>query len=504
MMRRFTAGMVLVLLFAAQVNAQQPADKVVHESWDAAYLAGGKIGFFHSVVKEVERNGTKFYRTTIDLELSIQRGKDTVRLRAQNGCDETTEGKITGVVTRLYLDKDQAWQFTGKVEDGQIHLQTSDAKLDKKIPWKDDVVSIRRQELIFKEKKARPGDTLTFQIFEPSIAAMATLRAAVKDEEEVEVLGKKRKLLRVDGAFDRIKASNGEVQLPPTTWWLDKDLNVARMQMELPGLGVITLHRTNKETALAAGPPPKPEDWNVLAKNLVSLNRGLDRGAGTNSVVYKVTYKGDDNVNALFAQDERQTVQNVKGKTLEVAVKALRSPTPDDKAKEPGPEFLADCKFINSDDMKVKDLAATVVGKETDAWKKGQLIEKWLRKNMNYDNGVAFCPADKVAADRKGDCRHAALLGAAMARAAGVPSRTAIGLVYTVDQGKPVLAYHMWYEVWVKGQWLALDGTQGLGSVGADHLKISDSSWADTQSLLPLLPLAVVIGKVDVEIVKVE
>jgi hypothetical protein len=504
-MRRLLPWMVLILLCAARVSAAEPVDKVVRDTWDAAYLEGGKVGFAHTVVREIERDGQTMFRTTIDLDLTFKRGNATVRLRAQSGCDETADGKILAIAQRLFLDKNQELLFTGKVEGDQIHLRTNDLSLDKKIPWNDKVVSIRRQELIYKEAKVKPGDTLVFPTFEPTIASIATIRAAVKDEEEVEVLGKKRKLLRVEGVYDKIQAANGKVQLPPTVWWLDRDWNVVRMQLELPGLGQLFLHRTTKEVALAAGPPPKANDVDIIRKNLVPLNRTLDRAPATNLVVYKVSYSGDDNLGTLFAQDERQTVRNVKGKTCEVVVQAVRSPKPNDKAAEPGKEFLESCHFINSDDGRVKDLASRIVGTETDPWKKGQLIERWLRENMKYDNSIGFCPADRVAIDPKGDCRHAGLLGAALARAAGVPSRTAIGLVYVLDpQRKPCLGFHMWFEVWVKGQWLALDGTQGLGSVGADHLKISDSSWADTQSLLPLLPLTGVIGKIEVEIIKAE
>jgi transglutaminase-like putative cysteine protease len=96
------------------------------------------------------------------------------------------------------------------------------------------------------------------------------------------------------------------------------------------------------------------------------------------------------------------------------------------------------------------------------------------------------------------------MLGAAMCRAAGVPSRTAIGLVYDKDrQSGPILAYHMWVEVWVRGQWLGIDGTQGAGSVGADHIKISESTWYDVQSLTPLLPLQRILGKIVIEVVRV-
>ena len=106
------------------------------------------------------------------------------------------------------------------------------------------------------------------------------------------------------------------------------------------------------------------------------------------------------------------------------------------------------------------------------------------------DYTEAMAPADHVAKTRTGDCTEFAMLTAAMCKAAGVPARTAIGLVY-VDNllGKPGLAFHMWTEVFVNGQWLGIDATLGQGSIGPGHIKITDHSWDGVISFTPLLPV---------------
>jgi len=62
----------------------------------------------------------------------------------------------------------------------------------------------------------------------------------------------------------------------------------------------------------------------------------------------------------------------------------------------------------------------------------------------------------------------------------------------------------MWSEVWIQGQWIALDATLGEGSVGAGHIKIADHSWHDVQTLTPLLPVMRVVGKVSIEVLSVD
>ena len=99
---------------------------------------------------------------------------------------------------------------------------------------------------------------------------------------------------------------------------------------------------------------------------------------------------------------------------------------------------------------------------------------------------------------------HGALLTAAMCRAEGVPSRTAVGLIYVEKASKPYFGFHMWTEAFIDGQWLGLDGTLGEGRVGAGHLKVADNSWHAVESLTPLLPVARILGKTTIEVVSVE
>ena len=102
---------------------------------------------------------------------------------------------------------------------------------------------------------------------------------------------------------------------------------------------------------------------------------------------------------------------------------------------------------------------------------------------MKVSTDVEYVPASRTAADLRGDCRQYAMLTAALCRAAGVPARTALGLVYDKDPEKgPILAFHMWTEVFVGGRWMGIDAVWGEGGVGADHLKIADYGWGDTQS----------------------
>ena len=84
-----------------------------------------------------------------------------------------------------------------------------------------------------------------------------------------------------------------------------------------------------------------------------------------------------------------------------------------------------------------------------------------------------------------------------------IPARTAIGLVYADTRNGAIMAYHMWYEVWADGGWVALDAIMGQGSVGPGHIKITDAHWDGEKGFTPLLPVLGLLGMAPkVEVVK--
>lgn len=512
-MRRYSvAVLALLILGAATARSAEPRGKLVKEQWDAAYLGDAKVGYFHTTLHEVERAGRKVLRTTLELNLTVKRFQALVNLRMESGTEENADGKVTGVFMRQFFDQGKQLVLEGTVAGDQLHVQVDGGRIERKLRWNDEVLGLQRQERFYQERKAKPGDRFTYQSFEPTLNTVITIRATVKDPEEVDVLqvGKdgrvtrgRQRLLRVESMPDRIEVPEAKVQLPGMVTWLDGDLLPVRFQMDLPPLGKVTFYRTTREVATGQGGAVAGITDLGLA-TLIPVKRAIASPHETKSAVYRITVKGDDQPGTAFGQDERQQVKNIKGETLELHVQSVREPRPIDKPGAPKDEFLQSCYYIKSNDTRVKELARQAVGTESDPWKKALLVEKWVHGRMRLNNSVPFGPADQVARDLRGDCRQHALLAAALCRAEGVPSRTAVGLVYVNDRQRgSVLGFHMWTEVWVRGQWLAIDATIGQGFVGAGHLKIADHSWHNVESLTPFLPVQRVLGKISVEILSV-
>ena len=89
----------------------------------------------------------------------------------------------------------------------------------------------------------------------------------------------------------------------------------------------------------------------------------------------------------------------------------------------------------------------------------------------------------------QGDCNEHTVLYVALARALGLPARTAVGLVYLDGS----FFYHAWPEVWL-GEWVAVDPTFGQYPADAAHIRFVIGGLAQQVEIVRL------IGNLDIEV----
>jgi hypothetical protein len=484
-------------------------EKILFDYWFAVSVDGQRVGYVNWGAKEMEKKDKVFSVGVRYLNLTISRFGNAVTQWGEESTVETPQGEVLVTSMRQGLGKDQALALTGIVEGKTLKIKGDGAAAGASdTPWPEGVVGLAREPKLFKELKLNEGQSFAYPSYIPTVNRVVRTTITFEGQES-RVLWEKtaaRKLLRFVTKPDPI----GQVKLPSSTTWVDAETyEPLQLETDFPALGGrLTFLRTTKEAAIA--PVTRPvEVFNVQS---IRLDREISGIHGRGSVVYKVTVPRDDDPTTVFAADARQQVKNFDEKTrsFELHVSASRGPDKNAPAQPAaGKEYLGSSFFINWDNDLVKGHAAKAVAglpATATAWDKAVAVERWVHGNMKaFEFTQSMATADNVAKTLSGDCTEYAMLSAAMCRVLGVPSRTALGVVYaSVQGGKPYLAYHMWFEVYADGQWLPLDATLGLAGVGPGHVKITDHSWHEEKSFAPLLPvLRALTAKPAVEVLKV-
>src|SRR5260370_16696159 len=119
--------------------------------------------------------------------------------------------------------KAQQLVLCGTVEGERLHVIVDNGRIDCKVRWTDQVVGLHKLQHLFEQKKPKAGDTFTFPRYEPIVNYVVTMRVNVKEQEEVQLLGKKQSLLRVEMTPDKVEVPGQSLQLPAATSSLHPD-----------------------------------------------------------------------------------------------------------------------------------------------------------------------------------------------------------------------------------------------------------------------------------------
>src|SRR5207248_9132650 len=96
------------------------------------------------------------------------------------------------------LARQQTLELVGVVRDGVLDVKvTGQASNERRIRFSDYVIGLRAEQEYLKAHRPRVGDVFTYQLFEPTVNAIVTVRGTVKGPEPVPELGG-RTCLRVE------------------------------------------------------------------------------------------------------------------------------------------------------------------------------------------------------------------------------------------------------------------------------------------------------------------
>lgn len=157
--------------------------------------------------------------------------------------------------------------------------------------------------------------------------------------------------------------------------------------------------------------------------------------------------------------------------------------------------YLADDAFIPARHARIQETASAIVGELEDPWDQALAIYAWTYENIEKVPVISVPVALDVLHSLEGDCNEHAVLFTALARAVGIPTRIAIGLVWS--EAMEGFGYHAWPEAHV-GHWVPMDPTLGEPIAGATHIKLLNGNIDQWVQLVPYL------GQLELEVLSYE
>jgi hypothetical protein len=123
--------------------------------------------------------------------------------------------------------------------------------------------------------------------------------------------------------------------------------------------------------------------------------------------------------------------------------------------------------LVQSDAPELEKQSAEIIGVERDGLTAVKKISSWVYRQVEKRPTLSIPSAIEVWRERAGDCNEHSVLFAALARAAGIPTRIAAGLLYADDR----FFYHAWNEVYL-GRWITVDATLDQVPADATHVRL--------------------------------
>jgi hypothetical protein len=350
----------------------------------------------------------------------------------------------------------------GRVAGDELWITAPGSKKERSIKLTGPVYPSSALGRMVVVKKFAKDSTYKVAVFDAAVMGVSLAQVQVFGRESLTVGGKH---------YDAIKYTTRMAKTEVTSW-IDDD-GMAIVEASPPG---IRSERATAAQVLKA--EPAGEKFDVLTMFRVPVDTEIPDGATVNRLKLEVT--GIDPKEHDLNGPGQQVLST---SPLVVEIKTPELPT------EPVPlpiaaesEFLKPSVTIQCDAPEIKVKVKEAIGDEKDAVAATRKLVSWVFTVVEKQATASYPNALDVLKTLKGDCNEHAVLFAALARAAGIPTRVAVGLLYM----NRAFYYHAWNEVYL-GRWIPVDATFGECPASALHLKLAQGELSEQAEILGLV-----------------
>ena len=470
------------------------ADGGEHEEWEVIYMANQRVGYARSHSTRVKRNDKTIIVTKQEQRISAKRFGDVTQLVMTSQTEEAEDGQLLSFQLEVKNPPAKPVKSRGELVGSTLRIESTidDRTTTHSIEAPRDLKSLDYQQRILRERPMKPGETLKFTTFSLELSKIGTITIHADEPHVVKLHdGKSKSLLK-------LRVSNS--LLPTADMRVYVDERGVALRSESTALG-LTTYGVSRDVALQA---LSGAELDVAVSTLIRVPNPPATLIKAKKALLKISSSEIDLTN-LIPNSAHQTVKTANKDSVELALKAVSIPRYVVGGPVKDRRYLAETQYLQTKDRRVQEHVERASSGSDDLGTTAARMERYVFEKLNKKNfSTALASAAEVAERLEGDCTEHACLLAAMLRVKQIPSRVAVGFVYADKIG--AFAGHMWTEAFLDGQWIPLDGTLGMGSIGASHIKLADSDLGDVGPVpvASFLPVFNLVNQVKIEVVSHE
>lgn len=441
-----------------------------HDTWEIVFLQGSRVGHTHTQIKLVKsKDGQEMVEVVTTNKIEMSRFGQSVKVASTIRSFESLKGEVIGFVEQMQGVESVGGQNSkvtrARVEGNRIDITIGKSR--RSLAWSPANGGFSAVEHSLLSLPMKPGEHRRLRHLLPMFDTVVTTDLFARQPEPVKLLHGTYQLLRID-----MKITLSDDSFMMGALWTDLKGQPFKSYMKLLD------HETylvTREEALAKYEPGKLD---LGFDTLVKLGRPLDNPHGASQARYIVTLKDADPA-TVFTSSSSQSVEPIDAHTARLVVHMVRPEAGNgdiaDPSDPPTREDLAPNRYIESNDPTIRAVAEKLSKSHASPWAKAVAAERYVFDLLEKaDYSQVFSTAAETAKTRRGDCSEHSVLLAAIGRSMGIPSRVAIGLVYSGSLR--AFGFHMWNEMYIEGAWIPMDATLGRGGIGVGHLKLGHTS----------------------------
>jgi Transglutaminase-like superfamily len=422
-----------------------PSIEAQDKEWREIYLKDRKVGYAVSLIRPFKTG--YFIQEELFLKLNLMGLGRNLYSLTQVQADE----KLLLRSFHLMMNSGVVrFRMSGKVE-GDVLVLDSGGQSPKRIRLEQIPMVSSSMSYFFRSRKVKVGDIFHFPFFDPSTLMQKNLEIKVTAKQPLT-------LHRVSYEAFRLET---DLWGKPLTFWVDENGETLK---EEGFMGFTTLKSS------AAGAPQGIEGGaDLYEMTAVPSDRPLKDSVRLSYL--KMKLEGVDHQSPVLNSGRQRMhegaleIQKEKIPTPASSLYGQRVFPPDWKG------FLEPEFNIESGDKEIVEAIKTIAGDDRDPVSVARKCLQWVYRNVEKKPVLSIPSALEVLRTRAGDCNEHATLLTALLRAAEIPARLSIGLVYTRDK----FYYHAWTEAYL-GEWISMDATLNQMPADASHIKLLEGN----------------------------